>query len=258
MNATITATEPGEVRTGKDGVEYIFETCLRCGGTGHFSYNPMDGTICFGCRGHRGQWVEKADHDRRAANRVKAAAARERKAARFAAALPGKIVALVAAHPLLAELLYRVDTTDHTAYAGILGDLLRTLESKGALSVKQIELAERLIREDYEEQAKTEAVDAERAAEVAAALPVPTGRIEVEGEVLTVKDYENEHNPRGGLIFKMLVLGDDGWKVWGTVPRSISPDRGDRVKFTATVKPKEGDETFGYYSRPSKAEVLVK
>lgn len=25
--------------------------CKRCGGSGHYSYNPMDGSVCFGCRG---------------------------------------------------------------------------------------------------------------------------------------------------------------------------------------------------------------
>lgn len=31
----------------------VFErtTCSRCGGSGHYSYNPIDGTICFKCRG---------------------------------------------------------------------------------------------------------------------------------------------------------------------------------------------------------------
>jgi hypothetical protein len=29
------------------------ETCGRCGGTGHFSYNQMSGTTCFGCGGRK-------------------------------------------------------------------------------------------------------------------------------------------------------------------------------------------------------------
>lgn len=27
------------------------KTCPRCGGTGHYSYNPMYGTMCFKCEG---------------------------------------------------------------------------------------------------------------------------------------------------------------------------------------------------------------
>lgn len=32
-----------------------FETkpCARCGGSGHYSYNQIDGTMCYGCRGRK-------------------------------------------------------------------------------------------------------------------------------------------------------------------------------------------------------------
>ncbi len=32
-------------------IRYETKTCGRCGGTGHFSYNAMTGTRCFGCNG---------------------------------------------------------------------------------------------------------------------------------------------------------------------------------------------------------------
>ncbi len=32
-------------------IKYDRIDCSRCGGTGHYSYNAMDGTICFKCRG---------------------------------------------------------------------------------------------------------------------------------------------------------------------------------------------------------------
>jgi len=32
-------------------VTYERETCSRCGGTGHYSYNQINGTTCFGCNG---------------------------------------------------------------------------------------------------------------------------------------------------------------------------------------------------------------
>lgn len=37
----------------KDGKQYIQArvTCKRCGGSGHYSYNQMDGTMCYGCHG---------------------------------------------------------------------------------------------------------------------------------------------------------------------------------------------------------------
>lgn len=32
-------------------IAYDTQPCTRCGGTGHYSYNPKDGTVCFKCRG---------------------------------------------------------------------------------------------------------------------------------------------------------------------------------------------------------------
>lgn len=32
-------------------LEYERETCGRCGGSGHYSYNQIDGTRCYGCGG---------------------------------------------------------------------------------------------------------------------------------------------------------------------------------------------------------------
>lgn len=35
--------------------DFLFETepCGRCGGSGHYSYNQIDGTVCFGCSGNK-------------------------------------------------------------------------------------------------------------------------------------------------------------------------------------------------------------
>lgn len=35
------------------------ETCTRCGGTGHFSYNQITGTTCFKCNGGRMQFTKR-------------------------------------------------------------------------------------------------------------------------------------------------------------------------------------------------------
>lgn len=42
MNSLETLTEPRKIET---------ETCGRCGGTGHYSYNQITGTVCFKCHG---------------------------------------------------------------------------------------------------------------------------------------------------------------------------------------------------------------
>jgi hypothetical protein len=82
--------------------------------------------------------------------------------------------------------------------------------------------------------------------------PVVEGRIVVSGVVLTVKMQEGYY----GWEQKMLVRDDRGFKVWGTVPSCIEPERGSRVEFTATVNKSDKDETFGLYKRPSKAKII--
>lgn len=139
---------------------------------------------------------------------------------------------------------------------GVLDGIARKARQYGDLSTKQAELIERLVGELETAEVETAKRAAARAQEEADAKPVPVGKVVIEGEVLVVKAQANDFDPWGGSVLKMLVAGD-GWKVWGTVPRAIDGvDKGARVRFTATVKAKDGEPSFGYYSRPSKAEVL--
>lgn len=92
-------------------------------------------------------------------------------------------------------------------------------------------------------------MEAKRAAETAAAAPVPVtdAKIKIAGEVLTVKAQETRY----GVVTKMLIKTDAGWKIWGTVPSAMPhPERGDRVSLEATVVPSKDDPKFGFYSRP--------
>lgn len=80
-----------------------------------------------------------------------------------------------------------------------------------------------------------------------AAQDVPTGRIDIEGKVLTVRVDETPY----GDTLKMLVVSDDGWKVWSTVPSGAPSElRGQRIRFRATVKSSPNDPKFGFASRP--------
>jgi hypothetical protein len=70
----------------------------------------------------------------------------------------------------------------------------------------------------------------------------------------------------------MKVVSDAGWSVWGSVPKALlgswewvdgdpvttnAPvEIGDRVRFTATIEPSEDDRLFGYFKRPTKAEII--
>lgn len=94
---------------------------------------------------------------------------------------------------------------------------------------------------------------AQRAAEALTASPVVAGRIEILGEVQSVKLRSNAYGER----LVMVVRDERGFKVWGTVPASLDPVKGSRVAFTATVEASETDPTFGFFKRPSKAVPLA-
>jgi hypothetical protein len=85
------------------------------------------------------------------------------------------------------------------------------------------------------------------------------GRQTIEGIIVSEKYTETVY----GRQHKMLVKMDDGNKVFGTMPDSIEhavydTERetavGMRIKFDAKVEPKE--DHFGFYSRPTKAQVV--
>jgi hypothetical protein len=75
----------------------------------------------------------------------------------------------------------------------------------------------------------------------------PTGRVVVEGKVLSIKQVESQW----GTVTKILV--DCGaYRLFGTAPGHVVYDTRDAVvRFKATVEPKEVG--FGFYSRPGKA-----
>ena len=106
--------------------------------------------------------------------------------------------------------------------------------------------------QSYLEAPKVAAAAAQRAAEQAeldAAEPCPTGRVEITGEILTIKLQEGYY----GDTWKMLVKDDRGFKVWGSIPSSLHASRGVRVSFMAAVEPSADDDKFGFFKRPTKA-----
>jgi hypothetical protein len=121
--------------------------------------------------------------------------------------------------------------------------LAASFERYGSLTERQEAALRRSLTQYAERQA-------ERAA-VVVTSPMPQGRVEVTGTVLSTKYQESNF----GGCHKMLVQSDAGWKVWGTIPSSLGYNcKGLRVSFTATVEPKEA--AFGFFSRPSKANVI--
>jgi hypothetical protein len=142
---------------------------------------------------------------------------------------------------------------------GFLCDLNRSLIKYGELSERQIATAERVIIENTtrdDERAELDRAAAEALEEMLRNhVKCPEGRVVIEGEIVSVKEYDG-YMP-GTSSWKMLVVTSEGWKVWGTRPDAIwQAEKGDRVRFTATVTPSEDDQLFGKFKRPTKAEVL--
>lgn len=208
--------------------------CWKCNGQGYGPW-PLDEGRCWGCnatgthyrsvRNIRAGIRRNITEEFKSAERVvKVREERTAKAAAFAAVAP--------------ELVEALATREGFDFLGSLADQLR---SKGELTERQVEAARKAL-----------AIEAERQAAEETAEPVPTGRVQVTGLVVSLKTQDTRY----GTTYKMLVLDDRGFKVFGTEPSSLSPAKGDRVTFMAALEPSGDDPKFGFFSRPTKAAIL--
>lgn len=102
----------------------------------------------------------------------------------------------------------------------------------------------------------------------ATGVKCPSGRVELSGTIVSLKDNPQPAPYGGGTVhhWKMVVDLGQGVRVWGTCPEKLAPiEHGDGaqratvgavVKLTATVTALDKDPLFGYFSRPSKAQLL--
>ena len=87
----------------------------------------------------------------------------------------------------------------------------------------------------------------------------PSGRMTVEGRVISVQARESE---RWGTRYGMILRLRNGTAVWSSVPRSLDeavemePEllRGQRVRLTATFEP--AGPRFAFARRPRDAQML--
>ena len=148
--------------------------------------------------------------------------------------------------------------TENATTNNFAASLLSFMRKRGELSEKQASA----VKKNIERGKLREKWDAEKAARREAAEPVPTGRIVLTGTVLCVKQTQYR-NARFGEVWKMLLQDDRGFTAWGTIPKSINDERwecsigkGDRVTFTANIKPSNEDNKHGFFNRPTKGSIL--
>jgi len=92
-------------------------------------------------------------------------------------------------------------------------------------------------------------------AEREAAEDCPEGKIQITGTIISIKEKVNDYGAR----YVMTVKDDRGFLVWGTHPAAlINTNVGDRIRFNASVAPSDRDSKFGFFKRPTKAEVIEK
>lgn len=237
--------------------------CHRCGGTGMAGPKVVYSGRCFRCDnpnnparigqdptyktwGYPEDWTEAQcqeffeaeDAKREERNRK----ARERKAAKEAAKGLEVFAENVARFPVLAE----AEACEHHIVRDILGKAHRW-----AISEAQANLVAKLLQEAQEQ--------AQEAAEAAPSAPVPVSdeRQVVEGTVL--KTVWKEHDFGSTLKMLLLVEVPEGeYKLWGSAPKALAQvPNGTKVRFAAKVERSSDDESFGFWSRPTKAEVAA-
>lgn len=237
-----------------DNYEELYKCCV-CGT--HFRYGdvwvhePSDTRICLGwrCAEKYGLMVSRDDFQGKRARAIRQALAKEKRNQTMFA-----VIRWLIDHPQARVWL----TADHH----ITRDLKAKLFRWGSLTPKQLDLLKKLYLDSQRrEEEEGEAVE----------IPDFEGRVEIECVLLGTKVQDGFY---GSSQLKMLVKvphGDGHFKLWGTMPDSISlvdefddegvllrqdvPQKGSRFKFTARIERSKDDPTFGFFKRPTKAEI---
>jgi len=193
--------------------------------------------------------------------RAAVADARERKAGRAKAQVILDDLNLTAAWAVYESTDNRGEYEEST-----ISDIVGKLVKWGDLSPKQGEFIRKLLAQI----ASRAELQAARKIEHEEAAPCPNGRMEVEGCIIKTEWRDNAYGGR----LTMTVKTGGGYLLWGTVPSTLTTknvthtdggrtwteqrglERGDRVRFTATLEQSDRDAKFGFYKRPSKASFV--
>ena len=254
----------GVVYTANEADDGFEIQCGRCGGSGAYDGPTWDDGRCYGCdgEGHLGEITTERANELYA-GQIKRAEAKERKRLRICAVRDARVAALEAAHPEVAEAL----EAEYNRTSGRVNTFFMSV-------AEQIFLVDGRELTDNQINAVANSL-AKRAAEQASATPLPdtTERIQITGGISSIKDVENDY----GISVKVSIIDDRGFRVYGTLASSLVRDiynnfiaqggngeeedgwfefaKGVRVTFMAKVEPSHDDIGFGFYSRPTKAEI---
>jgi len=218
--------------------------------------------------------VEKAVKKYRATSAKRSEAAKKAaatkaavKAANKQAMIDGWFAGLEGAEAAAIEWLTAADGESLSSFLwDMRGYVVRFRDGKGKyvcpLTERQLAAVVKCHTRELEWAARNAQREAEKAAEAAAAKPVPLGKGQiVEGEIVHTKSQDGY--AYNSVEYKMLVKGADGWKVWATVPEALFAEdnmetlKGRRVRFVANVElGKDQDPSFGVAKRPRKATLI--
>lgn len=169
------------------------------------------------------------------------------------------------------ESLSEYDRFPHNTLVDMMGKLVRW----GNISEKQVAFAIKLLQQIADQPRKF----AEREAREANRKPIPAfiKRATVEGVIVSAKYEEGGYTSSfyKPSCHKIVVEHADGWKVWGTAPADVvlaaeqfsaktyvsSEEtcellKGKRVRFDCRITVSDNDSKFGFFKRPTKAELL--
>lgn len=141
-------------------------------------------------------------------------------------------------------------TTENRFEENTISDIVAKLVKYGSISDKAMAFVSSLLSK-IENRATVEAARAERHA-LAATVPTTDTRVMIEGKVISHKFQDSAF----GTVHKMLIEATEGFRLWGTVPNGLDIETGIRVKFQARITKSDRDEKFGFFQRPSKAEIV--
>ena len=160
---------------------------------------------------------------------------------------------------LIEKRYFAQDNTKYTVYdcyeLSTIRDIVGKLVKYGSISDKQMAFLGKLIEDCDGRKEKMEARAKAEAKRLENAKPVPEERVQVTGTVVSVREPDQYAMYPA---WKMLVLDDEGFKVWGSVPRAFDVEglKGSRVTFKATLTPSPDDKYFGFFKRPAKGEIV--